>query len=153
MERIADEIEALEKKMEDVKQKKHEAERRMATMDYQIAAQEADDYRHAHDRGLASLQLLKHKSSQEAARKSIQRASSDDACPDRDRQESDGAAAIEKKSTGTIPADWVPSIGDSVFVPDIGKEATLIKFTSKNKAVIRSGFLTITVERTTLQPL
>ena len=126
----------------------------MVTMDYQIAAQEADDYRHAHDRGLASLQLLKHKRDQEATKKLTRQVPSEESVsPDGDRQESDAAAMMEEEASRAIPSDWVPSIGDSVFVPDIGKEATLIKFTSKNKAVIRSGFLTITVERTTLQPL
>jgi len=100
-------------------------------MEYQLSTQQADDYMHAYEHGKSELQLLKHKQS---------------VVPEPE-------PAIEAKQETRKDDNWSPEIGDTVFVPELGKAATIIKFASKNKVIVRAGFLTIEVDRTSLQPL
>ena len=119
-----------------------------------MATQEADEYLHGYERGKAELQLLKHRHEQH--REDVVH---DDPVSMEGQEGVPAAMSKQEETVEQFPdtqaknAGWVPIVGEEVYVPVLGKQATLIQLTSNNKAVIRSGFLTITVESTTLQPL
>lgn len=113
-------------------------------MEYQLSNQQADDYLYVCERGKTDLQRLKRQMERQRALEEI----SEERTPPKP-----APLTLPKTEAPQRDPDWVPQIGDLVFVPELRKEATLIKFTSKNKAVIRTGFLTITVESASLQPL
>lgn len=146
IDKIINSMEKIEKKTESVKMDIQETKRRVDLVKYQISTQEADDYTHALERGREALARLKLKKKREAEQVMVEQDDSEWIRPIADPPPT--APSRSKENT-----TWIPEVGEMVYVPDIGREATLIELTSNNKAIIRAGAFTITVESANLQPL